>query len=78
MADHEIMELARKIRYDLTAMQAKLSELMRQAALLEAPDADSRSCPECGLGAGSLPSSTTLADHRWQSHGVDAVDGQAA
>jgi hypothetical protein len=78
MADHDILEIARKIRYDLTAAQAKLSELMRLAALLEVPDEDAGRCPECGMGAGSLPQGVTLADHRFRAHDVEAIDGRAA
>lgn len=78
MADHEILEIARKIRYDLTGLQAKLSELMQMAALLEAPDADKRKCPECGLAASALPQGATLADHRHRAHGVEVIDGRAA
>lgn len=78
MADHEVLVLARKLRMDLTAMQAKVSELLSMAARLEAPADDERTCPECGLHARSLPTSTTLADHRWVSHGVEATEGEAA
>ena len=78
MPDHEILEIARKIRYDLTTVQAKLSELMRLAALLEAPDDDARTCPECGLHARALPASATLADHRYRAHGVETTEGVAA
>jgi hypothetical protein len=78
VSDHEILEIAKLIRYDLTAMQAKLSELMRMAARLEAPDPDTRTCPECGIVAAQLPQGATLADHRWASHGVEAIDGRAA
>lgn len=72
MADHEILELARTLRYDLTAAQAKLSELIRLAAKLEPPDPSKAMCPECGMSAKALPASTTLADHRWVRHGVEA------
>ena len=72
MPDHEILEIARKIRYDLTTVQAKLSELMRLAALLESPNEEARTCPECGLHARALPASATLADHRYRAHGVEA------
>ena len=73
MADHEILAIARKIRMDMTAVQAKLSELMRLAAALPA-DEDARSCPECGLEARALPRSATLADHRRRAHDVEAID----
>jgi hypothetical protein len=78
VSDHDILEIARKLRMDLTNMQAKLSELMRLAALLEAPAEDARACPECGLHARALPQGATLADHRWTTHGVEAIDGRAA
>ncbi len=42
------------------------------------PSGKITSCPECGVTASSLPRSTTMADHRWQSHGVEAIDGRAA
>ena len=71
MPDHEILQLAKKIRYDLTALQAKVSELLRMASNLKAPDPDSRTCPECGLLAASLPQGATLADHRYRAHDID-------
>lgn len=71
MADHKVLEIARTLRYDLTAAQAKLSELMRLAALLPGPDEDGRTCPECGLLARALPASTSLADHLWNVHGIE-------
>lgn len=65
MPDHEILELARKIRYDLTALQAKTSELLTMAARLEAPDATSVTCPHCGL---RFKGPRTLAEHVYQLH----------
>ena len=70
MADHEIHELAKKIRYDLTALQAKVTELMQMAAKLPEPDDDTRSCPECGLSIKALPQGCTLADHRRRAHDI--------
>lgn len=78
MADHEVLVLARKLRMDLTAMQAKVTELLTMAARLEPPADSDRTCPECGLHARSLPAGSTLADHRWVSHGVEAIDERAA
>ena len=72
MPDHEILQLAKTIRYDLTALQAKLTELLTMAARLPEPTTDTRSCPECGLTARALPQGTTLADHRHRAHNVDA------
>lgn len=71
MPDHEILEQAKRIRYDLTALQAKVTELLQMAAKLPEPKPDERTCPECGLEAKALPRSATLADHRWRAHGVD-------
>jgi hypothetical protein len=64
MADHEILELAKKIRYDLTALQAKTSELLQMAARLE-PPAPPIICPECQL---PFKGPKTLAEHRYQQH----------
>ncbi len=77
MADHEILQLAKTIRYDLTALQAKLTELLTMAARLPAPDPDERTCPECRLPAAALPQGTTLADHRHRAHGVDEDEARA-
>lgn len=63
MADHEILELARTIRYDLTALQAKLSELIRLAG--EKTDRETHTCPDCGLG---FKGSMSLAEHRYVQH----------
>lgn len=71
MPDHEILQLAKTIRYDLTALQTKTTELLKMAAKLKTPNPDTRTCPECGLQAVSLPQGTTLADHRHRAHDVD-------
>ena len=42
------------------------------------PSGKSKACPECGLDAKALPQNTTLADHRFRAHGVEAIDGRAA
>ena len=42
------------------------------------PSGKSRACPECGLDTRALPQNTTLADHRFRAHGVEAIDGRAA
>lgn len=67
MPDHEILEQAKRIRYDLTALQAKVTELMKMAAKLPESD-DTPTCPECGLSSKALPQGCTLTDHRRQSH----------
>lgn len=65
MADHEILALAKTIRYDLTSLQAKLTELIRLAALLEAPDPNANLCQVCGL---RFKGSNTLAEHLYVQH----------
>ena len=77
MADHEILELARKIRYDLTALQAKTTELTKMAAKLSAPDDDTQTCPDCGLSIKALPQGCTLSDHRRRTHDIAAEDTAA-
>lgn len=74
MPDHEILEQAKRIRYDLTALQAKVTELLQMAARLPEPDIDTRTCPECGLTARALPPGVTLADHLHNVHGIDEDD----
>lgn len=67
MAEHEILQQAKRIRYDLTALQAKLTELIRMAALLPEPDQHARPrCPACGL---TLKGPRTLAEHVHYVHG---------
>lgn len=74
MPDHEILELAKKLRYDLTALQAKVTELLQMAAKLPGPDDDQRTCPECGIHAKALPQGCTLTDHRHRAHDIDTQD----
>ena len=65
MPDHEILELAKKIRYDLTALQTKLSELLRMAGNLKAPDQSQHTCPTCHLHFQRLDK---LAEHLYITH----------
>lgn len=66
--NHEIVEQAKRIRYDLTALQAKVSELLRMAGQLPAPDPPATvTCPEphCQL---RLPGPKALAEHSYHVH----------
>lgn len=64
---NEIHEQAQRLRYDLTALQAKVSELLRMTATL--PDnRDQSVCPVCRL---PLPGPRTLAEHQYQQHEGD-------
>lgn len=66
MPDHEILEQAKRIRYDLTALQAKVTELIRMASQLPEPDQHTRPrCPNCGL---TLKGPRTLAEHTYHVH----------
>lgn len=78
MTEHEIVEQAQRIRYDLTALQAKVTELLAMAAKLPEPNPGTRTCPECGLPAKALPQGATLADHRHRAHGIDPDDPEKA
>ena len=46
--DHDVIEIARQLRYDLTAMQAKVTDLLTMLAALNLPDPSRVICPECG------------------------------
>ena len=65
MSDHEILELTKTIRYDLTALQAKLTELLRMAGNLRAPDASEHTCPTCHL---HFQRPDKLAEHLYITH----------
>jgi hypothetical protein len=61
----------KKLRYDLTAMQARVSDLLNQAARLNLPAAARPSCPECGL---TMRSARYLAEHLYLAHGGPLPD----
>ena len=63
-ADHEIVQALKKLRYDLTAMQAKVSDLLTMAAALNLEPAEVHAC-RCGL---RFPSQRRLAEHVYTSH----------
>lgn len=60
----DIFELLRKIRYDLTAAQAKLTDATNALAALNLPKATDLEC-HCGLRFGSK---YKLDEHTYQSH----------
>lgn len=64
-AGQDLHELAMSIRYDLTAAQGKLTELMRQIGALKITDRLGVTCPRCGL---PLPGPRVLAEHIYQLH----------
>jgi hypothetical protein len=66
MSDHELIAQLKRIRYDLTGLQAKVSGALELAARLPLADPDRRECPSCGL---SLASPAQLAEHVYLQHG---------
>src|SRR5215207_4956617 len=64
--DHELVSALRTLRYDLTAMQAKVSDLLTMAAKLPAPDrASDVECPNCLL---MQSGPQALAEHLFHVH----------
>jgi hypothetical protein len=61
----DVLEQLRRIRSDLTAAQAKLTDAMRLVAALDIPDPGRVPCPECGLEF----SERRLAEHLYVVHG---------
>jgi hypothetical protein len=65
--EHDLVELLKKMRYDLTQLQGRLSEALRQARAMDLPEPDAYVCPNglCGL---QFRSATRLAEHVYVSH----------
>jgi hypothetical protein len=72
MSRPEPTEIAQAIRRDLTALQARVSELL---GALGEPEASRISCPECRL---ELAGPRSLAEHIYVSHGGPVPDHWAA
>ena len=72
-SEHEVVRIARTIRYDLTALQAKTSELLLALGRLSLEDQALRlPCPECGL---RLVGEHRIAEHRYVVHDVPLPEG---
>ena len=65
MSAHDLSEILKKVRYDLTAAQGKLSEAMRAIAGLNLPEPAELVCIHCGLVCGGPK---VLAEHLYYSH----------
>lgn len=65
MTEPDVIELAKQLRYDLTAMQAKLSTLLTMLAALNLQPSTRPACPTCGL---TFRSDTRLDEHRYHAH----------
>lgn len=61
----DILEIAKTIRYDLTAAQAKLTELVNVAAQLPESDPNAYVCPDCEL---RFKGERSLAEHSYHQH----------
>lgn len=65
-----LFELLRKIRYDCTAIQAKVTDALNLLAALNLPDTRAPRCGRCGYRPGvNMPS---LAEHAHTAHGAPA------
>lgn len=69
MTPEDSLELCRKIRYDLTAAQAKLTNIIE--ALASLPPTPKSVCCICGL---HLRGPLSLAEHLYTSHDGDLPD----
>ena len=67
----DMLELAAKLRYDLTAAQAKLTELKRALAALNPPASNPHRCDRCGI---SKPTERLLAEHAYHTHNGPVPD----
>jgi len=63
--EHELIVLAKKIRWDLDATRAKTSELIRQLSEMDLPEPSQRKCEKCGA---TLAGKLSLAEHVYLSH----------
>lgn len=66
MTDHATITLAKKLRYDLTAMQAKVTDLLNELAKLNLDHDHGPECPHCGI---ETRGPKTLAEHLYVCHG---------
>lgn len=64
MTNHPLHDQAMAIRYDLTAAQSKLTELVRQIALLD--PTVTTACTHCGYRP--APGMPSLAEHDHRHH----------
>lgn len=63
--EHELFEIARSIRYDLTVLQAKTTDLLLALARTDLPEPIAHICPDCGV---HTRGAYTLAEHQYHSH----------
>lgn len=63
--EHELIELLKKVRWDLDALRAKTSEAIRMVSALDLPDTTLHECPKCHA---RFPGKLSLAEHVYLSH----------
>jgi hypothetical protein len=73
--DAPLVALARQMRYDLTALQGKVSELLRQLDELDLQPPVEVRCPDCGWSFTRL---STMQTHRYHHHAGPLPDTWAA
>lgn len=71
----DIYELLKKIRYDATAIQGKVTDALKLLGELNLPDQPSAECPHCGL---EMRGERTLQEHLYNSHDGPVPDHYAA
>lgn len=62
----DLYEILKKIRYDTTAIQAKVTDALNVLNELHLPDQPRTKCPHCGI---EVRGQRTLAEHLHVSHG---------
>mgnify|MGYP001605667790 FL=1 len=70
MTEPEIFEVVRKLRYDLTAAQAKVTDVLNMLASMNLPVKAKQFCPRCGV---PIQGDRGLAFHMQNVHDGPAV-----
>lgn len=65
MTAEDVYEMLRKIRYDLTAAQGKLTDVFSMLGELNVQDTPAHQCDRCGV---TFRAPTLLAEHVYNSH----------
>ena len=65
MSVETVYEMLKKIRYDATAIQAKITDALNALNDLDLPDESRTKCPHCEL---KLRGPNTLSEHVYTSH----------
>ena len=65
MTAEDVYEMLRKIRYDLTAAQGKLTDVFSMLGELNLQDTPAHVCDRCGV---KIRASALLAEHVYNSH----------